>query len=92
MTFNPKTEALAFRIWAYASRNGWNCTMAEIAEALDESKDRIRAIVVHRNWTNRLRVSSKPVGHRMGAGGSLIMEVDKQANDLRFEIEHGLTL
>lgn len=92
MTFNPKTEALAFRIWAHASARGWDCTITEIADSLGESKDRVRAIVVHKNWTNRLRVSSKPVGRRMGAGGSLIMEVDKQAHDLRFEIEHGLTL
>lgn len=92
MTFNPKTEALAFRIWAYANRNGWNCTMVEIAEALDESLARVRAIVANKKWTHRLRVCGNPIGHRIGRGDRLVAEVDKQAHDLRFEIEHGLTL
>ena len=51
---NPRIEALAFRIWAYAQEREWNCGIAEIADALRESDRRIGAICAHRGWSERL--------------------------------------
>lgn len=54
---NPRSEALAFRIWAHCKPIGWDCTMADLAERLDEPVERIRAVVGRKGWTGRLRSS-----------------------------------
>lgn len=52
---NPKSEALAFRIWAYASPLGWDCTINDIAEELDEKVRRVGRICQNKGWLSRLR-------------------------------------
>lgn len=52
---NPKTEALAFRIWAYASPLGWDCTINEIADELGENRQRVNAVCRLKAWSGRLR-------------------------------------
>jgi hypothetical protein len=51
----PRREALAFRIWQFASAREWNVTSAEIAEALGESTDKVRAVAAARGWAQRMR-------------------------------------
>ena len=52
---NPKTEALKFRIWQYASPKGWDVTVNDIADALEESPERVRAVCVAAGWMTRIR-------------------------------------
>jgi hypothetical protein len=52
---NVKSEALAFRIWQYAAPREWNVTLAEIADHLGESQDRVRGVVVAKGWNTRVR-------------------------------------
>jgi len=68
--FNARREALAFRIWQYASAREWNVTLADIADGIGESVERCRSTVVHRGWFQRIRsMSANPVenGFRAGA-------------------------
>lgn len=52
---NPKSEVLAFYIWAYASPLGWDCTVKDIAEELGESWQRVRRVCTIKGWSGRLR-------------------------------------
>lgn len=54
MTFNPKQKALAFRIWAYAKPRGWNCTIAEIADALDVAIQPVINALRYEGWMPRI--------------------------------------
>ena len=56
-----RTHTLRYRIWAYATPRGWDATIAEIADALGEGVDRIRATIQHAGWASRVRVSSHDV-------------------------------
>jgi len=55
---SPRAQALAYRIWAYCQPREWDVTIGEIAEALDESMPRVRAVMVWRGWSGRVRVMS----------------------------------
>lgn len=55
---NPKTTALAFRIWQYARPREWNVTLKETADALGVSWHTVRSVSVRRGWINRFRVMS----------------------------------
>lgn len=93
MKFNPKSEALAFLIWAHARRIGWDCTIADLADALDENINRVRAVVVLKKWTGRLRVADKYTSDRIASRGNLLVsEVSDQARALAFDVEHGIPL
>lgn len=52
---SPKSQALAFRIWAYCDPKSWDCTIAEIAEALDVHPSRVTQVVGAKDWRLRLR-------------------------------------
>lgn len=53
----PKSEAFAFRIWAYANPLEWNVSARELADEFKCSVQRINSICVQKGWTNRLRAS-----------------------------------
>lgn len=82
--FNPVVEALAFRIWAYATPLGWNCTILEIAGALDVSAHRVSGTCIAKGWLHRLRNSKRVEDmerhqngvsvDRMGMGGPEILD------------------
>lgn len=55
----PKTHALAFRVWAFCKECEWNTTVNEIAEALDESAQRIGVVLRVKGWTQRIRVAER---------------------------------
>ena len=52
---NPKTETIAYRIWAYCTPLGWNCTVNDIASALGISVGKVASILGHKGWQTRLR-------------------------------------
>jgi hypothetical protein len=55
---NVKTEALAFRIWAFAKPKGWDCTIYDIADFVRETPQRIVGVCRVKGWNGRLRSSS----------------------------------
>lgn len=50
-----RTDALAFRIWAYCTPRGWDCDLREIADALGVSWHSVRGACIRKGWSNRLR-------------------------------------
>lgn len=48
-------QALAFRIWRYADPKGWDCTVAEVAEALDVNVNHLSRVIKMKRWEGRLR-------------------------------------
>lgn len=63
---SPSSEAIAFRIWAFAAPIGWDATMQEVAEHLGISEASARAIVQAKGWTARLRKRSRDTWGRGG--------------------------
>ncbi|EYD71784.1 hypothetical protein [Limimaricola hongkongensis] len=53
----PRSEALAYRIWAEAKPIGWDCSVTDLAEALDETPQRIGMICRAKGWSDRFRVN-----------------------------------
>lgn len=56
---SPSTLALRFRIWAVAEPAGWNLTIAEAAEALDEDFRRVAGVVRYAGWLPRFRTTTR---------------------------------
>lgn len=52
--FNPKTEALAFRIWQAARARDWQVTVKELADELGENWQRIVSVLRGKGWATRL--------------------------------------
>ena len=52
---NPKVEALAYRIHAYAGDLGWNVSLSEIAKAMDVSPALVRRTMQLKGWLHRIR-------------------------------------
>lgn len=60
----PRSEAIAFRIWAYATPLGWDCTVNEIAEELGISWQQANRICCAKRWNTRLRhMTESPEGN-----------------------------
>lgn len=55
MRLPPRSEALAYRIWAYANPLGWDCTLSELSEALDAKFASVRVVVSMKGWAGRIR-------------------------------------
>lgn len=78
---SPRIAALAYRIWAYANPRGWDCTIREIADALDAPVYSIVATVRTRGWTERLRASLRENPNRSAhilGGKTMLHEVTQQ--------------
>ena len=52
---SPRTEAIAYRIWAFADPRGWDVTVADIAAALDLRNTSVQSICTVRRWHGRMR-------------------------------------
>lgn len=65
----PRSEALAFRIWAYCHPLGWDTTVSDIADALDVDAGRVGKILKAKGWTQRLRASGRDVARDAWFGG-----------------------
>jgi len=63
----PRGHAIAFRIWQYCQPRGWDCTLADVADALDEPFATVRAVIKLKNWGGRLRMTKT---HYHGSGGN----------------------
>jgi hypothetical protein len=59
--FNPVTEAIAFRVWQHCRPIGWDCTVAETAEALGVPAISVRRIIGHKGWGTRFRSTRRDV-------------------------------
>ncbi|MBR9822507.1 hypothetical protein [Oceanicola sp. S124] len=57
--FNPASEAVAFRLWQHCQGNGWDCTIAEAAVAIDEPVRRVCRIAGHKGWGHRFRATRR---------------------------------
>jgi hypothetical protein len=55
----PKTHALAYRIWAYCEPLGWNVTIEDVAEALDVKEPRVLHVSKVKGWQTRFRKGKK---------------------------------
>lgn len=55
---SPRSMALAFRIWQVCEPVGWNLTIGQIAEELEEPLARVRWVIAKKGWGNRVRVQS----------------------------------
>jgi uncharacterized protein YjcR len=54
----PRSEALAYRIWACCQPRGWGMTLADCAEELGESVHRVRTVAQHKGWSTRFKATS----------------------------------
>jgi hypothetical protein len=59
MTFNPRTEALALRIYNHCTPLGWDCTHGDVAEALDVTLRKVVSVCRANGWSERLRVTKQ---------------------------------
>jgi len=57
--FNPRTEALALRIYSHCDPLGWDCTHGDVAEALGVSLQRVMGVCRSKDWSHRLRVTRR---------------------------------
>lgn len=63
----PRGQAIAFRIWQHCCPLGWDCTLFDVADALDVPVATVRAVIRLKSWGGRLRGTK--VQYR-GAGGN----------------------
>jgi hypothetical protein len=59
----PRSEALAYRIWACCEPRGWGMTLADCAEELGESILRVRAVAQHKGWATRFKATQSEEGY-----------------------------
>ena len=96
MKLSPESEALAFRIWAYANPLGWDCTYADAADYLKENRQRVVTICSLKGWTHRFRAPPSAGKQSMAGqyvqfatGGVAGMEqrhqTEEMLEELRFE-------
>ena len=49
-----RTEARAFVIWRYATPREWDCTVAELAEALELTRAAVYHVLRKKGWQGRV--------------------------------------
>jgi len=63
----PRTQALAYRIWSYATPRAWDLTAYDIAEALEVEVARVHYILAEKGWNARTRNSrTEPIYATIG--------------------------
>ena len=55
---SPRTMANAYRIWAYANPLGWDCTVADIAEATGINVKTVGRTLHSKGWELRVRANA----------------------------------
>lgn len=84
MKFNPKSEALAFRIWAVARTRGWNILISELASELEVSPTRVSKVLHDKGWLYRVpRVCQLGRAHSLKVGALRLEEVEKEIDNVR---------
>jgi hypothetical protein len=51
----PRTEALAYQIWAFARSSGWDVTAWDIAKELGVQVGRVHYVLKQKGWNARTR-------------------------------------
>jgi hypothetical protein len=83
---SPKSEAVAYRIWCFAEPRGWDVSVMEIAEALDESPQRVASTCQRRGWIGRMRAPERRCLD-VGYGGNRVNATPSRITpDLRREL------
>jgi hypothetical protein len=54
-TFKPRTERIAAAIYYHAKPLGWDCTIADLADATGEDANVIRGVLQAKGWLGRVR-------------------------------------
>lgn len=68
----PRTEAIAYRIWGYASPRGWDVTVAQICDALSVSASVVGAVLQAKGWHSRVRAGIDRYSGLSSAGGAML--------------------
>lgn len=84
ITTDIRRNARAFRIWRHCKGHEWNCSIREVAEALDMSVETVRGLCVARGWIARMRSSQTD---RQGPGRN-ITPADDPVEDVLTLIGH----
>ena len=58
ITARNRRDAAAFRIWQFCDACEWDCTLADVAEALELSLSSVRGHCASRGWTDHMRAMS----------------------------------
>jgi hypothetical protein len=86
---HPRTEALAYRIWAYATPREWNVTGKDIAEVLGIPYWAVGTVLQAKGWHDRTRTHIKDITFRNdGAGGSLYTAELRVLRDMGLDRPH----
>ncbi len=59
MKLSPKSEALAYRIWAYCEPRGWNVTPREIGDEIGICASHVVQLLWRKGWHTRVRADSR---------------------------------
>lgn len=91
----PRTQALAYRIWAYATPRAWDLTAHDIAEALDVAVARVHHVLAVKGWNARTRQSKTEQlyasigyaqrGNEFAVAGALARHAHKAGNRIPLE-------
>lgn len=52
---SPRSQAIAFRAWAWCETHGWAHSTDEIADGIGESQHTVQRVFVLKGWMNRVR-------------------------------------
>jgi len=58
MTLSPRSEALALRIYNHCVPLEWDCTHADVADALGVGVRQVGTVCKVKGWNQRLRVTT----------------------------------
>jgi hypothetical protein len=71
----PKSEALAYRIWALCQPRGWGMTLKDCAEELGVDWRRVQSVVTKKRWWLRFKAESNQ-GYTKETGAAFVGSVD----------------
>jgi len=85
----PRGHTIAYQIWAYANPRGWDCTIAECADAIGVNRLLVGRIVHAKDWSSRFR---GVVTYQRGVTGQMWVSVfpnltKLESTDLRKSVE-----
>lgn len=63
---NPRSETIAFLVWAYCEPRGWNCTYAECAEHIGCHWRAVVGVARKKGWLNRFRTENQSSFYNAG--------------------------
>ncbi|QFS84001.1 hypothetical protein [Roseivivax sp. THAF197b] len=58
-SFNPREEALAFRIWQISEQVDWMLSLPQLTAVLGEDEGELRSVCRKKGWLARLAQASR---------------------------------